>query len=147
VFLTKALLITIPQYKLNYIKKVFKMDIQLGENHDIEIVDGDFKLTPTEQLSIRQKLIIKLLTYQGEWFLSSEEGLPFFQSILGKNRSKETIDTIYKRAILSTEGVLEIVSFRSNITPQREYVMQFIVRTVEDTVLEPIELSGFNINN
>jgi hypothetical protein len=123
------------------------MDIQLGENHDIEIVDGDFKLTPTEQLSIRQKLIIKLLTYQGEWFLSSEEGLPFFQSILGKNRSKETIDTIYKRAILSTEGVLEIVSFRSNITPQREYVMQFIVRTVEDTVLEPIELSGFNINN
>ena len=123
------------------------MDIQLGENHDIEIVDGDFKLTPTEHLSIRQKLIIKLLTYQGEWFLSSEEGLPFFQSILGKNRSKETIATIYKRAILSTEGVLEIVSFRSNITPQREYVMQFVVRTVEDTVLEPIELSGFNINN
>lgn len=123
------------------------MDIQLGENHDIEIVDGDFKLTPTEQLSIRQKLIIKLQTYQGEWFLSSEEGIPFFQSIAGKNRSKETIDTIYKRAILSTEGVLEIVSFRSNITPQREYVMQFIVRTVEDTVLEPIELSGFNINN
>ncbi len=123
------------------------MDIQLGENHDIEIVDGDFKLTPTEQLSIRQKLIIKLLSYQGDWFLNSGEGLPYFTSILGKNRSKETIDTIYKRAILSTEGVLEIVSFRSNITPQREYVMQFIVRTVEDTVLEPIELSGFNINN
>lgn len=123
------------------------MDIQLGENHDIEIVDGDFRLTPTEQLSIRQKLIIKLLTIQSEWFLNSNEGIPYFTSIFGKNRSKETIDTIYKRAILSTEGVLEIISFRSNITPQREYVMQFIVRTVEDTVLEPIELSGFNINN
>ncbi len=123
------------------------MDIQLGENHDIEIVDCDFKLTPTEQLSIRQKLIIKLLSFKGDWFLNAEEGLPYYESILGKSRSKETIDTIYKRAILSTEGVLEIVSFRSNITPQREYVMQFIVRTVEDTVLEPIELSGFNINN
>lgn len=122
------------------------MDILLTDpEHDIEIVDGDFVITPSEQVSIRQRIIIKLLSFQGNWFLDSEEGLPWFQSILGKNRSKETIDTIFKRAILSTEGVREITSFQSNITPQREYVMQFIVRTVEDTLLEPIELDGLNI--
>lgn len=121
------------------------MDIQLNDNHDIDIVEGDFVLTSTETLSIRQKLIIKLATFRGEWFLDSTLGIPYWTSILGKNRSKETIDTIFKRAILSTEGVREIVAFQSNITPQREYVMRFTARTVEGNTIEDIEIGGLDV--
>lgn len=119
------------------------MDIALNrDTHDIEVSEGDFQLTPTRQLTIRQKLIIKLSTIKGEWFLDDQLGIDYFGSILGKGRSQTTIDTIFKRAILSTEGVKSIVSYESNITKQREYILRFTVKTVEDEVLEVIDLDN-----
>lgn len=122
------------------------MDIELNrDTHDLDIENGDFRLTPTEQLSIRQKLIIKLSTFKGEWFLDDQLGIPYYEAVLGKGRSQATIDAIFKRAILETEGVKGIVSFQSNITKQREYVMRFTARTVEDDVLEVIDLDDIMV--
>lgn len=121
------------------------MDIFLNDDHDIDIQSNNFQLIEETSKSIRQKLIIKLLTFKGEWFLDVNEGVPYYQSILGKNRSKETIDAIFKSKILSTEGIAEIEFFRSNITPAREYVLQFTARTDEGIPLDTVSLEGFQV--
>jgi hypothetical protein len=122
------------------------VDIKLTEDgHDIQIDGTDITLINQKFQDIRQKIIIKIRTYQGEWFLNQFEGIPYYQSIVGKNRSKETIDAIFKRAILSTEGVKSLVFFRSNITSQREYVVQFQAETEEGYQIEPITIDGFQL--
>lgn len=124
-----------------------KIDIRLTDEHDIDLgLNGDdFQLVEEEFVSIRQRIIIKIRTYMGEWFLNQNEGVPYYQSIVGKNRSKETIDAIFKRAILTVDGVKSLVYFRSNITAQREYVVQFQAETDEGYLIRPISLDNFII--
>lgn len=118
------------------------MDIKLTNDHDIGIVSNDFTLTETESESLKQRLIIKLLTFQGEWFLNQNEGLPYYQSILGKNRAKETIDTIFKTAILDTPDVISLDSFQSSIDNlTRGYTMSFRVRSNNADEPIPIKLT------
>jgi len=117
------------------------MDILLDDNHDIELLfqERDFGLTKTESESLKQRLLIKLLTYQGEWFLDKSEGVPYYQSILGKRRAKESIDMIFKNKILSTRGVVSLESFSSNIDQTtREYRMSF--RVVSDNKKEVVSV-------
>jgi hypothetical protein len=117
------------------------MDILLSDEHDLEFDGNDLKLTTTESESLAQRLKIKLLTYQNEWYLDVEEGIPYFQSILGKNRAKETIDLIFKNAILSEPEVINIISFESSISPQRVYQLRFTVRSLDGKEGVPIELT------
>lgn len=118
------------------------MDIKLTNDHDIDIVSNDFTLTQTESESLKQRLIIKLLTFQEEWFLDQTEGIPYYQSILGKNRSKESIDTIFKTAILDTPDVVSLLSFQSSIDNlTRIYTMSFKVQSNNAEEATPIELT------
>lgn len=116
-------------------------DLKLDEDtHDIIYEDGDFQLTPTESQSLAQKLRIKLLTFMGEWYLNEEEGIPYYQSIFGKNRAKETIDNIFKVAILEEPDVISLMEFRSSIDVKRRvYRMDFKVRSENDD--EPIPIT------
>ena len=106
------------------------MDTQLNENHDILLVNEDFVLTTTLPTTLAQRLTIKLLTFRGEWYLDVTEGIPYFESILGKNRAKETVDNIFKNAILEDEDVVNITEFSSNISKDRQYNLSFSVRSV-----------------
>lgn len=118
------------------------MDIKLTSDHDLDITSGDFTLTETESESLRQRLVIKLLTFQGEWFLNQNEGIPYYQSILGKNRAKETIDTIFKTAILNTPDVISLDSFQSSIDNRtRAYSLSFRVRSNNANEPIPVELT------
>lgn len=110
-------------------------------NHDIQFENGDFALTLTQSESLQQRLTIKLLTFMGEWYLNLNEGIPYFQSIFGKNRSKESIDLILKRAIISEPEVLQLVEFQSFIdSSTRLYSLSFRVRSANDDSIIPIEI-------
>lgn len=117
------------------------MDIKLSEGHDIQVVDGDFILTESESESLTQRLTIKLLTFQGEWYLNNSEGIPYYQSILGKNRAKETIDNIFKDAIIEEPEVVSLVSFRSSIdNARRVYKLNFTVESTNQEELVVIDI-------
>lgn len=117
-------------------------DIALTDDHDIDVSNNDLHLVATESQSIRQRLIIKILTYQGEWFLNSQLGVPYYEFILGANRSKETIDSIMQTAILEEPEVLEITRFKSRIdTISRAYEMEFTIRVTNSPEVIPIELT------
>lgn len=118
------------------------MDLKLNyTTHDILIEDNDFVLTQVESESLKQRLIVKLYTWFGEWFLNVNEGTPWRQSILGKNRSKQTIDSILIERITSEPEVEQLVSFTSSIDNQyRIYSMNFVVKSSNNQEQIPIEL-------
>lgn len=117
------------------------MDLVLSDpKHDILIKDGDFQLTQDTCESLRQRLIIKLLSFRADWYLDLTSGVPYYESILGRPRAKETIDIIFKEAILNTPDVIEITEFKSTITKDRFYKLNFKVRSECTKEIIPVEL-------
>lgn len=109
------------------------MDLKLNGDHDLLFVDNDLVLTETESESLAQRLVVKLKTFQGEWFLDQFEGIPYFQSIFGKNRSKEAVDAIFKRAITDEPEVASLISYQSTLDNfSRGLSVTFEVQSVND---------------
>lgn len=117
-------------------------DLKLNlSDHDIALVDGDFDVTETEAESLQQRLKIKLLTFKGEWYLNTQEGVPYFQSIFGKNRAKESIDAIFKQKILEEPEVQQLIEFSSSIdNVTRVYRLQFRIKSINEDTPIPIDI-------
>ncbi len=81
---------------------------------------------------LSQRLRIKLQTYFGEWFLNTDIGVPYYQSVFTKGTSKAAVDLIFQQQILSERDVLEISEFNSELdNSTRVYTLSFRVRTAE----------------
>lgn len=117
-------------------------DLRLDKlTHDILLVDGDFELTTTEDESLAQRLKVKLLTWQSEWYLDSTVGIPYIQSILGKNRSLQAIEAIFQDAILEEPEVLQLVSLNTSLNKvNRILTVTFNVRSASGDEIIPVEL-------
>lgn len=121
------------------------MDLKLGPDHDLAFVDNDLVATKTLDESLAQRLLIKLQTFQGEWFLDVEEGVPYFQSIFGKNRSKESVDAIFQREITTEPEVVSLDSYQSILDSEyRVFSLSFQITSVnqEEPTLIEIDIGG-----
>lgn len=78
--------------------------------HDIIVGDYDLPIVRGVDL-IRQRLKQRLLTIQGEWFLNTEIGLPWFQELSQKGIEDDRVTALIMRTIAETEGVDEILEF------------------------------------
>jgi len=111
------------------------------ETHDTLFINGTTPVTYENRLTVAQRLKIKLLTFRGEYFLNTTEGIPYFQTIFKRGVSKSTIDTIFQEAILSEPDVLEIIEFNSIIDVQtRTYQLSFKVRTNVNQITNYIDI-------
>ena len=75
--------------------------------------------------------------FEGEWFLNSEHGLPYFQDILGsKNLDLNILESILREQILDVQGIKEILetSIDYNET-ERQVDYVFRATTINNTVL------------
>jgi hypothetical protein len=117
------------------------MDLLLSASGDLVFVNGECPVTQHQADVVAQRLRIKLYTFYGEWFLNRTVGVPYIQQIFGKVRSKPTVDLIFQGIISSDPGVIEIVSFTSEINAQRGYIMTFSVRVADNTESLPITIS------
>lgn len=88
-------------------------DLKLGADGDLAIKNSDLQLTTSDD-AVRQHLQQRLRTFLGEWFLDLDVGVPYFQDILVKNPNINQIDGILKQKILTTPGVVELLSFTMN---------------------------------
>lgn len=109
---------------------------KLNADGDISTdVNGNINLLSTVQESVRQRLDIKLKTFQGEWFLDTTFGIPYRQQIIGKGLSIAERDAIYIKAIKEDRSVNRIVYFTSLYNPDtRFYSVDFEVN-VDNTTL------------
>ena len=84
-------------------------DIALDINGDLAISSGDLQLVSGSD-AIVQAVKIRLQFFKGEWFLNLDAGVPYFQEILVKNPNPNVLQTLFRKALLETPGVLAIES-------------------------------------
>ena len=124
------------------------MDFKLQTDH-VELNFGDIiwnngplrKQDTTQERTevVAQRLFILLRSFQGEWFLNTTYGIPYFQNILGFKISKARVDSIFQQKILAEQGVAEIVSFDSTIA-RRGYSLSFSVKVLSGEVTDIITI-------
>lgn len=93
------------------------LDIALTDSHDIDTASLDVRLADGAE-QVKQQLIIKLKLWRGEWFLDTEFGTPYLQSILGKQLTLSGAVVALRKSILEVEGVRKITSFNYTLNNQ-----------------------------
>ena len=101
---------------------------------DIELVGNDFVLTEGVE-AIQQHLSQRLKTFLNEWFLDNRIGIPYFEHVLKKNFDPVVVDTVFKKEIIDTPGVLELLSFNADLdNSERTLNIAFKARTSEGII-------------
>lgn len=75
------------------------MDLDL-RNNKLQLID--------DTDAIAQKLRIGLRIFRGEFFADRDVGIPYYEKILVKNPRLGEVQAIFKKAILSCEGVISV---------------------------------------
>lgn len=111
-------------------------DIKLTPTgNDIDITDGKLSLVDGLEYT-RQKLLIRLRFFLGEWFLDERLGFPYFERVLGKKNPRTSLDALFRQVILSTPDVIEILTFTADLdTNSREYSLAFKVRATDGVII------------
>lgn len=100
-------------------------DFLLNERtNDLDISDGDLNFTTLQSQDVRQRIVITLHAWQGEWLLNEAFGIPYLQEIFQKVDRLTEIDAIFIDTILAIEGVEGLISFQSEFNrPARIYTI------------------------
>jgi hypothetical protein len=110
------------------------MDLKLDDDHDLAIENNAVVLVSGAQ-EVRQRLIERLLTFQGEWFLDTTIGVPYYQDILKKAVDAAVIEAIFKTEIIETPGILELLDFDTDYSAStRQFDVAFVVRSTTGEV-------------
>ena len=97
---------------------------------DIDFSTKEPTLITDVATAVRQRLHIRLNTFEGEWFYDSSVGVPYFQGILGQQFSQSIIDNTLRRTIIETEDVIELTEYSSSFDRMsRTYNLSFTVTT------------------
>lgn len=105
-----------------------------GERHDIWFDAAGNLQTVEDAEAIAQRVRQRLEFYQGEWFLDTTVGVPWFQFIFVDPFDQATAETFLKAEILDTPGVAEILEFVVSVDKHaREFnLSRVVIRTDYD---------------
>jgi hypothetical protein len=96
--------------------------------YDMDFTNGECLTTGDLVDVVTQRLYIMLKTFEGEWFLNVQHGVPY-ERILGQKVRKSMVDMILQDKILQESGVKSIEYFESSLdNPTRVYSCKFKVR-------------------
>lgn len=116
-------------------------DIYLNpETGDIDLNLGTtVTLCPTESELTRQRCLINLRMFRGEWFANILYGVPYFSRVYRKN-SKAVTDNIFKSTIRNTEGVVSLESYESTLDPKtRKLTVSFSFKALDGVIINAEE--------
>jgi hypothetical protein len=101
------------------------------ETNDLQIINGDLQMSVDSTTALRQRILITLSAWLGEWKLNTAFGIPYRQSIFVKGVTKEGVDAIFLGKIVEFEEVEVVEDFESTFnSATREYdVTRLVVRT------------------
>jgi len=81
--------------------------------------DNTFLVNSPETVAQAVKTRFKL--WQGQWFLDTTTGMPWVQSVLGK-QTADVYSMAVRQYILETQGVNSITAFDSSVNPSTRRV-------------------------
>lgn len=96
--------------------------------------DGDYVFIGTSPFlidspaAVAQAIRTRLKLVAGEWFLDNRIGFDL-SKVVGNN-TQNTRDLEARRVIVTTPGVLSLVSYSSQVNAQRRFFIQGVVDTV-----------------
>ncbi len=79
----------------------------LNSDGDIDFVGGK-ATTLRDADAVKQKLAQRFQFFQGEWFLDTSIGMPYYKSILIKNPDVSLLRQIFSNCILKCPGVARL---------------------------------------
>ena len=107
-------------------------DIQRAQN-DFQIVNGDLLVIENSQ-SVVQEVIERLQSFAFEWFLD-EEGLPYFEELVGKGNNISYLKNIILDTVTRTNGVHSVEDFDITYdTITRNTNVHITIKTIYDEV-------------
>jgi hypothetical protein len=111
-------------------------DFKLDTNGDWAIENFGFAFTADNAEYVEQKIKIRLQTFKGEFYLNTDVGTPYYQSILGKQISVDDAIAILKARIVGTPGVVELLNFQPDLDgTTRILSITFKVKTDQNDII------------
>lgn len=78
-----------------------------------------------------QKIENRLGLCKGEWFLNVLVGMPYFEAILAaKNPDLELVRRVYRRGIVSVEGIADVPELDVSLSSDRK--LSYAFRAIDD---------------
>lgn len=116
-------------------------DVKLDNTGDLELSNGDL-VGVSGADGVAQRLLLKLRSFRGEWFLDEAFGVPWYQDVLVRGADTAILHATFTDAISSTPGVrrLERLVLDWDKT-NRRLTVSFKVLTTDGTV-ETSEVLG-----
>lgn len=118
------------------------IDVELDQiTNDLVFSGFDFHLIDDTR-QIMQNLAIRLRFILGEWFLDITQGVPYFEFFFIKAPNLIQIESILKQEIVTTRGIVELISFSSDYEARRRiFSVKFSARSISgETLLKEMEL-------
>lgn len=126
--------------------------LALNSDNDIYFNNAGRIVTIADKNSdaeILQRIKVRLRFFKGEWFLNTDHGMPYFDdtldgnggsgdnAILGsKNLDNNIIESIFRREILSVEGVKGLLESSVDYDPvERKVSYYFSVVSINNTTI------------
>lgn len=121
--------------------------------NDLSIINSIIRLTEVQEETTRQKTSIMLKSFRGECFWDINTlGLPYLKNsnnsvqLLGKDTTdKRFIDVYVREAILSREGIVELLEYES-VWDRRTRIMSVSFKAITETgeilTVENLELTA-----
>lgn len=112
------------------------MDLKVDrDTGDLVFTNGQCPITEDFADSTAQRVYIMLRTFQTEWYLNTDVGVPYLQRILGKKIEKRIVDNILQQKILAENGVVSIYDFESSISDMRVYEVSMRIKVSTGEVI------------
>jgi len=112
-------------------------DLKLNSSGDLDISGYDLHLVD-EKERVAQQLLIRLRFFQGEWYLDTTFGMPYYQTILLKQPDGAEVAAVFKAEIVQVADVNKILEFSIDYNNAlRQLSVDFIV----DTTFGPVDIS------
>lgn len=86
-------------------------DLKLDANGDLAIENGDLVIIDGVD-AVAQNIEVRLRFFKEEWFLDTRLGMPYYEKILGKKPRLNLLKSIFRKAILTTPGMIRIDDFQ-----------------------------------
>lgn len=106
-------------------------DLALNTSGDLDLASRGLRLTARGAEALAQKLRVRLRISQGEWFLDTRVGVPYYTDVMGK-QPKGAVEALLRRVIATCPGVaaVERFSFAVNASTRRA-TLSFTARSAD----------------
>lgn len=114
------------------------MDFLQKDSGDLDIVNNQLVIVRGAD-EVRQRIIQRLRTIQGEWFLDRRVGVPYFGNIFVKQVVPSNVNAIIQTTIIETPGVFELISYEADLSSARVLTIAFSARVTDNEIIEITE--------